>query len=444
MQPLTTTQRIWKVMEGAAGPAPVLVSAWDGTTWGRSEAPTHLRLRHPGSLRAMLWPLSDLTAGESYVFGDVDIEGDIHAMLHWAAEVGESVSWADRLRLMRLIRRLPDERAAPELRARRPTLSGRVHSIGRDRQAIRYHYDLGNDFFRLFLDPLMVYSCAHFLDPDEPLEVAQRRKIDLVCRKLSLRPGQRLLDVGCGWGALVVHAAERYGVHATGITVSTEQAHAARELARRRGVEKQVEIAEVDYREVEGKFDAIASVGMVEHVGKARLADYFAALRRSLAPGGVILNHGIVTRDHDVSYGKDSFIRTYVFPDGELRPLEDWIPVAEDHGLEVRDVEAMRASYALTLRRWVSNLESNETEAIRVAGERPFRIWRLYMAGSAVAFERGAIGVYQMLLADEERPWTFGRAGLLARDDTAADLRSRGAVHLMGSRLPSSRELRNR
>lgn len=417
VDPHEASRRIWQLMSNVADPPPIQVRAWDGSAWGRPGAPTTVSLTHPGALRAMLWPPGDLTAGEAFVFGDYDMGGDLYPLLHWAIEVGESLSFLDRLRVLRLIRALPDERTAADERSKRPNMAGRLHSPGRDRQAIRYHYDVGNDFFALFLDPAMVYSCAHFLDPDEALEVAQRRKLDLVCRKLQLRRGERFLDVGCGWGALVVHAAVEYGVHGTGITLSSQQAEAARRLAVEQGVEDRVEIFEQDYRQVVGTYDAIASVGMVEHVGHARLPEYFASLRRVLAPSGRLLNHGIVTRDRNSSVRRPSFVRTYVFPDGDLRPLEEWIPLAEQQGLEVRDVEALRASYALTLRHWVANLQRNRAEAIRLVGERTYRIWLLYMAGSAVAFERGAIGVYQMLLTDVERPWQFGRAALLAADD---------------------------
>ena len=240
----------------------------------------------------------------------------------------------------------------------------------------------------------MVYSCAHFLSPDEALEGAQRRKLDMICRKLNLGPGQRLLDVGCGWGSLVVHAAREYGVEAVGITVSGEQAEAARQLAKEAKVDDRVEILQRDYREIDGEYDAIASVGMFEHVGRNRLPQYFKQLRRLLAPGGQVLNHGIVTRSRGRGGRRSTFIRTYVFPDGELRPVDEAVAAAEDAGFELRDVEALRMSYALTLRRWVANLEANRDEAIRLVGDRVYRIWRAYMAGiGRVVRTRGHRGV---------------------------------------------------
>jgi cyclopropane-fatty-acyl-phospholipid synthase len=367
----------------------------------------------------MLLPPNDLSAGEAYVFDDIDIEGDIFSMLEFAAGLDAVKSRPRALNILRLARSLPNEPAhADERPRRRARLSARrLHSIGRDRDAVTYHYDTGNGFFRLFLGETMVYSCAHFLSPDESLETAQRRKLDMICRKLNLVPGQRLLDVGCGWGSLVVHAAEHYGVRAVGITVSGEQAEAARQLAKEAKVDDRVEILQRDYREIGGEHDAIASVGMFEHVGRNKLPQYFEQLRALLAPGGQVLNHGIVTRSRGRAGRRPTFIRTFVFPDGELRPIDEVVAAAEDAGLELRDVEALRMSYALTLRRWVANLEANRDEVIRLVGDRVYRIWRVYMAGSAVSFERSAIGVYQLLLSDPARPWTYGRSGLLASDD---------------------------
>ena len=393
--------------------------AWDGSRWGPESAAATLVLQHPGALRSMLLPPNDRSAGEAYVFDDIDIEGDIFSMLEFAAGLDAVRSRPRALNILRLARSLPNDPAhADERPRRRAGLSGRrLHSIGRDRDAVTYHYDTGNEFFRLFLGETMVYSCAHFLSPDESLETAQRRKLDLICRKLNLVPGQRLLDVGCGWGSLVVHAAEHYWVRAVGITVSGEQAEAARQLAKEAEVDDRVEILQRDYREIGGEYDAIASVGMFEHVGRNKLLQYFEQLRGLLAPGGQVLNHGIVTRSRGRAGRRPTFIRTYVFPDGELRPIDEAIAAAEDAGFELRDAEALRMSYAVTLRRWVANLEANRDEAIRLVGDRVYRIWRVYMAGSAVSFERSDIGVYQLLLSDPARSWTYGRSGLLASDD---------------------------
>jgi cyclopropane-fatty-acyl-phospholipid synthase len=416
VEALEATRRIYDLLARVGGHPVPRLRTWTGEELGPDDAPATIVLKHPGSLRAMLLPPRDITAGEAYVFGDVDLEGDIISILEFGARLGETGrSPLASLRLLRLLRRLPDDSEKAE--TERPRFTGRLHSRRRDKAAVSSHYDTGNDFFEQFLDPLMVYSCADFLSPTEALEVAQRRKLDLICRKLRLAPGMRLLDVGCGWGALVIHAAREYGATAIGITLSAEQAVEARHRAEQAGVADRVEIREQDYREIHGEFDAIASIGMVEHVGRKELTKYFRALRRALAPGGQLLNHGIVTRDRKVRRKTPTFINTYVFPDGELIPMDIVAGAAEEAGFEVRDVESLRASYALTLRHWVANLERNREAAVAAASEEVYRIWRVYMAGSAVAFERAAISVYQLLLSDPERPWTFGRKELLAGDD---------------------------
>ena len=413
MEALEASRRIYELLAHAAPEAPVRVRSWTGEEWGPDDATATLVLQHEGSFSSLLLPPSDLSAGEAYVFDDVDIEGDIVAAMRFGAAL-MGASMTTKARVLALASRLPRRRRRDA--ALRPRLGGRVHSIRRDKQAVSHHYDTSNDFFKLFLDPLMVYSCAYFLDPAETLETAQRRKLDLICRKLGLKNGDRFLDVGCGWGALVVHAASNYGVRATGVTLSHEQADEARKRAAAAGMTESVEILEEDYRKLSGQYDAIASVGMIEHVGLARLPEYFGHLRQLLAPRGRLLNHGIVTRARKRPRGK-SFVRTYVFPDGELHKVEDAITAAEDAGFEIRDVEALRENYALTLQHWVANLESNAEEARRLVGEQTYRIWRMYMAGSAVAFESSAIAVDQLLLTDPSRPWEFGRRRLLSPDD---------------------------
>jgi cyclopropane-fatty-acyl-phospholipid synthase len=287
-----------------------------------------------------------------------------------------------------------------------------MHSRDRDAQAVRFHYDVGNDFYRLWLDANMVYSCAYFEQGDESLDVAQAKKLDLVCRKLRLHPGERLLDIGCGWGALVIHAAKHYGVVATGITLSEPQASLARERIAREGLSDRVTIDVRDYRTLDEPacFDKIASIGMVEHVGLRRLPDYFAAAHRVLAPGGLFLNHGIVSladaRPRALLdplwrrlWQRDQFIRRYVFPDGDLVPSADVIANAEAQGFEMRDVESLREHYATTLRHWVHRLEQHDDEARAIVGDTTYRVWRLYMAASAYAFRTARIGVIQTLLA---------------------------------------------
>jgi cyclopropane-fatty-acyl-phospholipid synthase len=431
-----TTLTIYRnLTEVSRNPAPRL-RLWDGSVHGPRDARSTLVLQHPGAMRSLVLPPTDLTAGEAYVYDDIDIEGDIFHALSFAAGLedvsprsgGVRVAIGAALRLPRKLRRHDHQR---------PVVRGLVHTPRRDRQVVTHHYETGNDFFGTFLGPTMLYSCAYFLDPAEDLDTAQTRKLDVVARKLALSPGDRLLDVGCGWGSMAIHAARHYGVRATGITLSESQAALARERAHQAGVSDRVDFLVLDYREVEGEFDAISSIGMVEHVGRQRLDEYFRALRRLLAPGGRLLNHGIVDRnDTSQRRRRRGFVGTYVFPDGDLLPIPAVLEAGEDAGFETRDVEALRISYALTLRRWVANLEANRGQAVKAASERTYRIWRLYMAGSAIAFERGVIGVYQSLLVDPARPWVHGRSRLLAADDVTAprsddatiDLRNRTSV----------------
>ncbi|HHC07991.1 MAG TPA: class I SAM-dependent methyltransferase [Actinobacteria bacterium] len=417
MDALAVAREVYERL-AALGTDPPRMRAWTGEEWGPADAAATVVLEHPGALRALLLPPSDLTAGEAYIYGDVDVEGDIFSVLAFARSLTHlkptsPTAWS----LLRLLRRLPAESRRRD--AVRPTFHGILHSLRRDREAVRYHYDTGNDFFATFLGETMVYSCAYFLDPAEPLDVAQRRKLDVICRKLELRPGERFLDVGCGWGSLVLHAASRYGVEATGVTLSSEQAEYARLAAKRAGVDDRVTILERDYRELDGTFDAIASVGMVEHVGARQLPRYFRRLRSMLEPGGRLLNHGIVTRERGRRLRRrPTFISTYVFPDGELEPIEEVVDAAMGAGFELRDAESLRTSYALTLRRWVANLETNHDAAVAATDETTYRIWRAYMAASAILFEHAGISVFQLLLTDPARRWTFGRRWMLADDDT--------------------------
>jgi cyclopropane-fatty-acyl-phospholipid synthase len=292
-------------------------------------------------------------------------------------------------------------------------LVGERHSRTRDRAAIRHHYDVGNDFYRIILGESMVYSCAYWRSPDDPaatLDDAQRDKHDLVCRKLGLGEGDRLLDVGCGWGSLLLHAAREYGARAVGVTLSAEQAELGRKRVAEAGLTDRVEVRLQDYRDVvDGPFEAIASVGMAEHVGAAPYADYAAGLWGLLRPGGRLLNHQIARRPSLYAAGGPSFIEAYVFPDGELLPLATTVGVLEEAGFEVRDVESLREHYALTLRCWVANLEREWDRAVALTSAGRARVWRVYMAGAALAFETGRIGVNQVLAV---RPGPGGASGM--------------------------------
>ncbi len=413
---LATSRSVYRRLVAMTGEPTVAMRAWNGEVWGPRDAPATIVLNHPGALRALLLPPSDLSAGEAYIYDDIDIEGSIIEVLRFGAllQSMRSRRFAS-LRLFRQLRRLPAENRRSG--HARPKKEGRLHSKRRDRASVGAQYDTGNDFFRQFLGPSMVYSCGAFLDPGERLESAQRRKIDLICRKLQLEPGQRLLDIGCGWGALAVHAAEHYGVEVMGVTLNAPQVDLATALASDAGLSERVTFDLLDYRDVAGRFDAIASVGMFEHVGKGQLARYLAKVRDLLEPGGTFLNHGIVTRDRRSHRVTPTFVNTYVFPDGELVTVDEVLGKAEDAGFELRDAESLRTSYALTLRLWVDNLEANREVAVDTADETTYRIFRLYMAGSAVAFDSAAISVYQLLLHTADRPWTYGRSHLLAADE---------------------------
>ncbi|MEV0241445.1 cyclopropane-fatty-acyl-phospholipid synthase family protein [Streptomyces sp. NPDC050674] len=392
-------------------PLPVRIRAWDGSQAGPPGAPT-LVVRHRRALRRLLWKPGELGLARGWVAGDLDIEGDLYTTLDVLAgliwERGEDArTLAQALRdpevraAVRGLVRLagpPLPPAPPREEARRPRRH--LHTKHTDRRAISHHYDVGNDFYEIVLGPSMVYSCAYWPAPDSTLEQAQHDKLELVCRKLGLRPGQRLLDVGCGWGSLAMHAAREHGVRVVGVTLSQEQAAYARKRVAGEGLTDKVEIRVQDYRDVrDGPYDAISSIGMAEHVGADRYQEYAEDLYGLLKPGGRLLNHQIARRPQrdESEYSVDAFIDSYVFPDGELQPIGSTVARLERAGFEVRDVEAIREHYALTLRHWVTRLEADWQRAVQLAGPGRARVWRLYMAASALAFERNHIGVNQVL-----------------------------------------------
>jgi cyclopropane-fatty-acyl-phospholipid synthase len=393
-----------------------LVRFWDGSSWGAANQPRFtLVLRHPGALRAMFLNPSELTLGEAYIYNDFDIEGDIEAALEMGEHLlSQDYGLGERLHLGNILGKLPPQ-GRPRAILRPRKLRGAVHSKSRDRQAVTYHYDLPAEFYRLFLDRRMIYSCAYFQHLDESLDAAQEHKLDYLCRKLRLRPGERLLDIGCGWGALIIHAAAHYGVQALGVTLSEPQAELARQRIREAGLEDKCSAKVRDYRDLDGReqFDKIVSVGMFEHVGEALLPEYFTRAWRLLQPGGVFLNHGIA---YSAIYHRRglSFVDRYVFPDGDMVPINTSLHAAEHSGFEVRDVESLREHYALTLHHWVQRLEGNAEQARSITDDTTYRIWRLYMTGSAHAFRTGRLNLYQALLA---KP-AGGRSGLpLTRGD---------------------------
>jgi cyclopropane-fatty-acyl-phospholipid synthase len=407
------TRRILSEVFAGCSLENVGVRLWDDTTWpdDRPRAAI-LVLKHPGALSRMFLPGTEVGLAEAYLRNDFDIEGDIEA----AFEVGDFLlsrldDWKKKLKLGGLLIRLPegDGRSTMQRAARQllPRIRGKRHSPQRDRRAVTFHYDVSNDFYQLWLDRRMVYSCAYFKSPSDPLDLAQEQKLDYICHKLRLRAGQRLLDIGCGWGALVIYAAKHFGVHAQGITLSEPQAEWAHSRIAEAGLENRAKIELRDYREIgtEGSelYDAIASIGMAEHVGRERLPDYFATGHWALKPGGVFLNQAIgediIARPGNSEGFRGSFIEQYVFADGDIPPLPIMLRASESSGFEIRDVENLREHYALTLRHWLRRLEAHHDEALRFVDEATHRVWRLYIAGSAHGFRSGHIAVYQTLFA---------------------------------------------
>jgi len=386
-----------------AADLPLGLRCWDGSFLPAPPGAPTLVLSTPRALRRFLWSPDELGLARAYVSGDLDLEGDVYAALGLPDALPARPDLRlDRRTLVPLLGRLarlgvlgpPPQPPQEESR-----LTGRRHSRGRDRSAISHHYDVGNNFYALLLGPSLVYSCAYYDSPDTALQDAQQAKLELVCRKLGLRRGTRLLDVGCGWGSLAIQAA-RHGAQVVGVTISEEQAALARRRVADAGLEDSVEIRLQDYREVDdGPYDAIASVGMAEHVGREQLPTYAAGLHALLAPGGRLLHHAIA---RGPAAGPDrpdphSFLLRYVFPDGELQPLATHVGVLEEAGFEVRDVEGLREHYALTCRAWVAALEQQWDEAVRLSTPGRARVWRLYLAGSALAFESRRVGVNQVL-----------------------------------------------
>jgi cyclopropane-fatty-acyl-phospholipid synthase len=386
---------------------PVRLRAWDGTEAGPDDAPLVI-IRSRQAIRRLVWAPDEVGLARAYVAGELDAEGELYAPFAALSSTGRLApgespgpSVSERLALARtglalgVIGRQP---APPpeEVRLRR---HGRLHSRRRDAAAVSHHYDIGNDFYRLVLGPSMVYSCAVWEHETVGLEAAQDAKLDLACRKLGLGPGVRLLDVGCGWGSLALHAAQHFGAHVVGITLSHEQAVLARKRVAEAGLTGSVEIRVQDYRAVDdGPFDAISSVGMAEHVGRSKIPGYAVSLGALLRPGGRLLNHAISWAEEATTWNDETFIARYVFPDGELISLGDMVNALTSGGLEVLDVEALRQHYALTLRAWVRNLEEHWDDAVAATSEGRARVWRLYMSASALAFEGGKLGVNQVLL----------------------------------------------
>jgi cyclopropane-fatty-acyl-phospholipid synthase len=395
-----------EIFEQVAGPdAPVVFRAYDGSRAGAAESPITITVKSPVAVSYLAQSPGSLGLARAYVSGHLDVDGDMYtALSRLAGAQRVELGTAEKLSLLRALGgpKVLWPRIAPppeEVRVNRRWLSGRRHSKGRDASAISHHYDVSNTFYEWVLGPSMAYTCACYPSPDATLEQAQATKFDLVARKLALRPGMRLLDVGCGWGGMVMHAAREYGVKALGVTLSREQASWAQAAIKERGLSELAEVRHLDYRDVpEADFDAVSSIGLSEHIGKAQLAGYFAFLYSKLVPGGRLLNHCITRPDNTgparVSAG---FIYRYVFPDGELEGPGYLMSLMHNAGFEVRHEENLREHYAMTLAAWCANLDAHWDKAVAEVGEGTARVWRLYMAGSRLGFDQNVVQLHQML-----------------------------------------------
>jgi cyclopropane-fatty-acyl-phospholipid synthase len=413
---------------------------WQGETWGPTEAPVVVRFNSIDAVKYLARHPGELGFGRAYVSGAMDIDGDIWTVLDLQRDLGGVSLSAQAIRnLLRMVG-LDVVRNPPPVPPEEVKTGNRfrAHTRSRDRRAISHHYDVSNDFYRMVLGPAWTYSCAVFENAGDTLEQAQSNKHELVCRKLGLQPGQRLLDVGCGWGSMAIHAARHYGVDVVGITISENQAALARQRVAEAGLEKQIDIRLQDYRDLDDEpFDAISSIGMFEHVGLANLKKYFVTLHDHLKPRGRLLNHQIgrkprvtrgLIRRPDTAVAKDGFIQRYVFPDGELHEVGNVVTAMQETGFEARHLESLREHYALTLRHWVTNLENNWDAAVAEAGEGKARVWRLYMAATAVNFANGHTQVHQILgVKTPMEGSASGRSGMPFRSRWEFDLNDVGA-----------------
>src|SRR4051795_5848747 len=408
MSRMTTAALIAKVLQGA----PIGIDAYDGSSAGPQDAEVRLVLRSPRALSYLVTAPSQLGLARAYVSGELEIQGEPYAALShiWSDRIG-NLSWPERLNVLRNV----DPKALrwvdppPEEYGARRVRQGLRHSKARDAAAISHHYDVSNTFYEWVLGPSMTYTCACFPTEDATLEEAQEHKYDLVARKLGLKPGMRLLDVGCGWGGMVRFAAEHYGVQALGVTLSRRQAEWAKERIASDGLGHLAEVRFSDYRDVaESGFDAVSSIGLTEHIGRANLPAYFTFLRDRLRPEGRLLNHCITRPTTTEPNHFGGFIDRYVFPDGELEGVGYIISAMQDNGFEVRHEENLREHYARTLAGWCANLGAHWDEALAEVGAERARVWALYMAGSRLGFERHTFELHQVLGVKVEANGTSG------------------------------------
>jgi cyclopropane-fatty-acyl-phospholipid synthase len=412
-----------EVFEALAGPdAPVEFTAYDGSHAGTPGSPVKITVRSPVAVAYLAQAPGELGLARAYVAGHLDIEGDTYeALARMTKAQSSNLSLSEKLRLLQalggpklLVHRMPPP--PQEVRQHRRWLAGRRHSKGRDAKVISHHYDVSNRFYEWVLGPSMAYTCACYPHQDATLEEAQANKFDLVARKLGLTSGMRLLDVGCGWGGMVMHAAREYGARALGVTLSAQQAAWAQAAIEREGLSGLAEVRHLDYRDVpEAGFDAVSSIGLTEHVGKANLPSYFAFLFGKLKAGGRLLNHCITRPDNTgPTINTGGFINRYVFPDGELEGPGHLVSLMHDAGFEVRHAENLREHYARTLAAWGANLDAHWAEAVAEVGPGTARVWRLYMAGSRLGFDRNHIELHQVLGV---RLAADGKSGMPLRPD---------------------------
>ncbi|GAA0365128.1 class I SAM-dependent methyltransferase [Microbispora corallina] len=378
--------------------------AYDGSKAGTPDSDVRIEVKSPAAVAYLAQAPGELGLARAYIAGHIDVHGDMYTLLDrmWSLTLndlplGEKVAAIRSLGVKPLMMRVPP----PPQEVRRSTMArlGSRHAKQRDAEAIHHHYDVSNKFYEWVLGPSMAYTCAVFPRADATLEEAQFTKFDLVAKKLDLQPGMRLLDVGCGWGGMVMHAAKHYGVKGLGVTLSRQQAEWAQKAIAEAGLSELAEVRYMDYRDVpETGFDRVSSIGLTEHIGKDNLPSYFSFLYGKLKPGGRLLNH-CITRPtgKEKTFNKGGFINRYVFPDGELESVGYLVRQMEDIGFEIRHEENLREHYALTLREWCANLDAHWDEAVEEVGQGTARVWRLYMAGCVVGFERNKVQLHQIL-----------------------------------------------
>jgi cyclopropane-fatty-acyl-phospholipid synthase len=416
---VTPAKNLLSLLCDGISPRDFAIRYWDGTTVGPdSGQPTRftLVLNHAGSVRQMLWPFNKAAVGEAYIYDDIDIEGDIEAfiemLMHWRAK---RLSPVQKLSILRKLTKMPNESRRNADRGVK--LSGSQRTESRDRQAIEYHYDIPGAFYALFLDRYLQYTCGYFANPDEDINPAQERKLEHICRKLRLKPGERLIDFGCGWGGLITYAAKFHGVYSIGVTISKEQLKWAESEIERMGVKDRCKLLFMDYRQVpeDQKYDKAVSVGFIEHLGEKMMPTFFGKVWRLLRPQGLYLHHGITFKPFTAFPPWRAFALKYVFPDGELVPINNTINRLVESGFEVRDVESLREHYIYTLDRWLRLLESKHDEAVRIADEVTYRVFRIYFAGAKRGFRSALYNLHQTLVVksgDQESGLPLSRADL--------------------------------